>query len=138
MSEKGDISLAVIETPAFESGKTTDWRGTGLLIAGMGAFSTMLEQGDRLDWFNHPGIWFLSIISLICIPLFVINEWFHPVPLMRFQLLRARNFLYGNIMLFAFILTNASSSAIPSSFLTSVAGYRPEQIYPLTLLIAMM
>lgn len=127
-----------IDKPRYERFKSFDWRGIGLLIVGMGAFSTMLEQGDRLDWFNHPGIWFLSIVSLICLPLFVVNEWSHPVPLMRFQLLRARNFLYGNVMLFAFILTNAASSAIPSSFLTSVAGYRPEQIYPLTLLIAMM
>lgn len=117
-----------VDKRRYERFKSFDWRGTGLLIVGMGAFSTMLEQGDRLDRFNHPGIWFLSIVSLIYTPLFVINEWFHPMPLMRFQLLYARNFLYGNVMLFAFILTNAASSAIPSSFLTSVAGYRPEQI----------
>ena len=33
-----------------------DWRGVLLLIVGTGAFSTMLYQGDRLDWFNSPTI----------------------------------------------------------------------------------
>lgn len=140
----GAIALAFlwvgmpVDKPRYERFKMFDWRGTCLLIAGIGAFSTLLEQGDRLDWFNHPSIWILSLVSIVCLPLFVVNEWFHPEPLMKFQLLGKRNFLYGAVMLFAFILSNASSSTIPSSFLTAIAGYRPEQIYPLTLLIAIM
>jgi len=57
-----------------------DWRGALLLVMGVGALSTMLYQGDRLDWFNSRLICVLALVSAVAIPLFLVNEWFHPLP----------------------------------------------------------
>ena len=61
----------------------------------------MLQQGDRLDWFNSPLICVLALISVVAIPLLIVNEWFHKVPLLKLQLLGRRNIAYGVIALFA-------------------------------------
>lgn len=117
--------------------KLFDWKGTLLIIVGLGAFSTMLQQGDRFDWFNSPVMSVLALISIICIPLLFINEWFHPLPLFRLQLLEKRNFAYGSSALVIFLIMSLASSTLPATFLQQVAGYRPEQIYPVTLEIAL-
>ena len=44
------------DEPQYERFRILDWRGVLLLVVGFDAFSTMLYQGDRLDWFNSkPG-----------------------------------------------------------------------------------
>ena len=62
-----------------------DWRGVLLLVIGAGALSTMLYQGDRLDWFNSRLICVLALVSALAIPLLLANEWFHPLPLLKLQ-----------------------------------------------------
>ncbi|GBR41000.1 major facilitator superfamily transporter [Neoasaia chiangmaiensis NBRC 101099] len=126
------------EAPKYERFRLFDWRGFFLVLFGMGALSTMLQQGDRFDWFNSPAICVMGLISLACLPLFVLNEWFHPLPLFRFQLLGRRNFAYGATTLLVFIIVSLSSSSIPAEFLQVVAGYRPEQVYLITLQVACM
>ena len=78
------------DEPHCERFHVLDWRGILFLAIGFGAFSTMLHQGDRLDWFNSPLICVLALISSVAMPLFMLNEWFHPLPLIRFQLLGRR------------------------------------------------
>ena len=58
-----------------------------LLVIGSGALSTMLYQGDRLDWFNSRLICVLALTSAFAIPLLLVNEWFHPLPLLKLQML---------------------------------------------------
>lgn len=104
----------------------------------MGALSTLLQQGDRFDWFNSPTICILALIGFGGVPLFVINEWYHPLPLFKFQLLKRRNFAYGATTLLIFVVIALSSSTLPADFLREVAGYRPEQAYLVTLEVACM
>ncbi|OAG74633.1 transporter protein [Gluconobacter japonicus] len=125
-----------VDPPKHERFWKFDWKGFLLIVFGMGSFSIMLQMGDWMDWFNSPFICVLGLISLVCIPLFVLNEWFHPLPLFKFQLLGRRNFAYGASTLLTFVVISLSSSSLPASFLKSAAGYRPEQIYPVTLEIA--
>ena len=115
------------DPPDYDRFRLFDWRGALGLVIGMGAFSTMLQQGDRLDWFNSPFICVLALISVVAIPLMLINEWFHPLPLMKLQILGRRNFAYAAIALFTFLLIGASASTIPLQFLTEVQYYRPLQ-----------
>ena len=111
----------------YERFHVLDWRGILLLAVGFGAFSTMLYQGDRLDWFNSPLICVLALISSVAIPLFMLNEWFHPLPLIRFQLLGRRNMAYGVLAVFIFLLIAQSATTVPLQFLQQVQGYRPLQ-----------
>jgi MFS transporter, DHA2 family, multidrug resistance protein len=125
------------DQPHYERFHCADWRGVLLAVIGFGAFSTMLYHGDRLDWFNSPLICVLALISAVALPLFVANEWFHPLPLMKPQLLGRRNIAYGTIAIFTFLIIAQAGSTVPLQFLQQVQGYRPLQSSLITLEIAL-
>jgi MFS transporter, DHA2 family, multidrug resistance protein len=111
----------------YERFRCTDWRGVLLAIAGFGAFSTMLYHGSRLDWFNSPLICVLALVSAVAIPLFLLNEWFHPLPLMKLQMLGRRNLAYGLTALVIFLIVSQGATTVPMQVLQQVLGYRPLQ-----------
>lgn len=124
------------DPPQYDRIRRFDWRGFLLAALGFGSLSIMLQQGDRLDWFNSPFICMLALTSTVALPLFVLNEWYHPLPLMRPQLLGRRNLAYGGIALLTFLIISLSGSILPNQFLQEVQGYRPEQAYQVTALVA--
>jgi DHA2 family multidrug resistance protein len=124
------------DQPNYERLRTLDWRGILLLAIGTAALSTMLYQGDRLDWFNSRLICVLALVSAVAIPLLLINEWFHPSPLLKLQMLGRRNFAYGALGLFTFLVIGQSGSTVPLRYLQEVQGYRPLQSNLITLEIA--
>jgi MFS transporter, DHA2 family, multidrug resistance protein len=124
------------DPPKYERLRLFDWRGFLLVLFGLGSLTTMLLQGDRLDWFHSKLICVLALISLICVPLLLVNEWFEELPLLKLQFLERRNFAYGVIGLFLFIVIIPSSTEIPLAFLEAVQGYRPLQGNLITLEIA--
>ena len=125
------------DPPQYGRFRIIDWRGMMLSLVGFGAFTTMLQQGDRLDWFNSDLICVLAATSVATLPLFVWNEWCHEAPLMRIQLLRRRNFAYGTIALFTFVVVTSAGSTLPDMYLSEVQGFRPLQSFSLTTLIAL-
>src|SRR6195256_5634841 len=124
------------DEPKYERLRMLDWRGALLLVIGTGALSTMLYQGDRLDWFNSSLICVLALMSAIAVPLFLINEWFHPLPFLKLQMLGRRNIAYGALGLFTFLVISQSGSTVPLRYLQEVQGYRPLQSNLITLEIA--
>src|SRR5271163_2375626 len=124
------------DQPRYERLRMLDWRGVLLLVIGAGALSTMLYQGDRLDWFNSSLICVLALVSALAIPLLLANEWFHPLPLLKLQMLGRRNFAYAALGLFLFSIISQSGSAVPLRYLLEVQGYRPLQSNLITLEIA--
>ena len=125
-----------VDAPKYERFRIIDWRGMLMVLVGFSALTTMLQQGDRLDWFNSSAICVMALMSVVILPLFVLNEWYHPLPLFKFQLLKRRNFAYGATTLLVFVVISMSASTLPASFLSTVAGYRPEQSYLVTLEVA--
>jgi DHA2 family multidrug resistance protein len=123
--------------PGYDRLKLFDWRGALLIILSFGALTTMLMQGDRLDWFESSLICVLALVSSIAIPLLLVNEWFHPLPLLKLQMLLRRNFAYAALALFAFVVLSASSTLIPTTFLINVQDYRPVQAHLITLVVAL-
>jgi DHA2 family multidrug resistance protein len=124
------------DQPGYERFRVLDWRGALLLVIGTGALSTMLYQGDRFDWFNSKLICVLALTSALAIPLLLVNEWYHPLPLLKLQMLGRRNFAYGTLGLFIFLLISQSGSTVPLRYLQEVQGYRPLQSNLITLEIA--
>ena len=124
------------DQPRYERFRILDWRGALLLVIGTGALSTMLYQGDRLDWFNSRLICVLALVSSLAIPLLLVNEWFHPLPFLKLQMLGRRNFAYGILGLFTFGVISQSGSTVPLRYLQEVQGYRPLQSNLITLEIA--
>jgi DHA2 family multidrug resistance protein len=117
--------------------KQADWRGA---LLGMGWISMLviaLSQGERLDWLNSPLIVAMLTGAAICLPLFLLHEWFHPLPLFKLQLLARRNFAYGLITLCLFVIVATAGSAIPAAYLIETHHYRPQQVMPIALMIAL-
>ncbi|GBQ21307.1 MFS transporter [Tanticharoenia sakaeratensis] len=104
-----------------------NWVGVLLVVVGVSSGATVLEQGDRLDWFNSPLICVLSVLSVSALPLFIINEILHPMPLLDFRLLRRRNFAYGVVTLNLFVIVSQCSTTLPMLYLQGAMGFRPEQ-----------
>ncbi len=124
------------DRPRYERFRILDWRGTLLLMIGTGALSTLLYQGDQLDWFNSRLICVLALVSAVAIPLLLVNEWFHPLPLLKLQMLGRRNLAYGVIGLCCFLVISQSGSTVPLRYLQEIQGYRPLQSNLITLEIA--
>ena len=57
------------DPPNYERLRKFDWPGALLVAVGFGALSIVLEQGDRLDWFNSPLIACSTLIAVVAIPL---------------------------------------------------------------------
>lgn len=127
-----------IDDPRYERLSQFDWRGLLLIVLGLGSFTTLLQQGDRLDWFHSQSICLLALISVIAIPFLILNEWFHPLPLLKLQFLTRRNFAYGVTTLCVFLIIGALMTELPAVYLEEVQGYRPLQTHLITLTIALM
>ncbi|MCY1288918.1 putative multidrug resistance protein EmrY [compost metagenome] len=114
-----------------------DWRG---LLLGAPAISMLvigLLQGERLAWFDSPLITLLLGGGSLLLVLFLLNEWGHPLPFFKLQLLRLRNLGFALFCLGGVLFVLLATSLIPSSYLAQVQGYRPLQTAPLMLLVAL-
>lgn len=68
------LEAVPLDPPQYERFRIFDWRGALLLVIGSGALTTLLQQGDRLDWFNSSLIYVLALVSAVAIPLLLVNE----------------------------------------------------------------
>ncbi|MDB5656007.1 MAG: major facilitator superfamily 1 [Tardiphaga sp.] len=123
--------------PRHERLQEFDWRGAVLLAIGTGAVTTLMYHGDHDDWFKSKEVCVLVLLAAVAFPLLAFNEWFHPLPLLKLQMLKRRNFSYGVLGLFLFLVLSMSSSLVPQTYLADIQGYRALQSHWITLLIAL-
>lgn len=134
----GMIAWGLPQDPLrLERFRQFDWRGVLLGCPAIGMLVTALEQGTRLGWNDSPLICLLFVAGLGLLVLFLVNEWFHPVPLFKIQLLARRNLTHALITLGGVLLVLVAVSGVPSGYLTEVHGYRPLQLAPLALCVAL-
>ncbi|BBP77171.1 MULTISPECIES: MFS transporter [Pseudomonas] len=132
------IAYGIPQDPLrLERFRQADWRGALLGCGGLTMLVIGLMQGERLDWLESPLICLLLGGAAICLPLFLLNEWFHPLPLFKVQLLERRNFAYGIATLALFVMVSMSGVALPANYLGHIQDYRAAQTMPLALLIAL-
>lgn len=96
-----------------------------------------LTQGARLNWFDSPLITVLLGGGTGLLVLFFINEWFHPLPFFKLQLLAHRNLSYSLVTCVGVLFVLLAVISIPSGFLASVQGYRPLHTAPMLLWVAL-
>jgi MFS transporter, DHA2 family, multidrug resistance protein len=113
-----------------------DWRGLLLGLSAICMLVVALMQGDRLDWFRSPVICQLFVGGVFLFGLFLLNEWFHPLPFFRIQMLRSRDISFALVAVAVVLVMAAVNMAIPSLYLADVQLYRPEQMVPLALVLA--
>ena len=121
----------------YERFRQMDLFGMVTGSAGIAMLILALTQGERLDWFDSPFYSGLLLASLACLTVFAINEWFHPLPLFKLQMLSRRNLSFGLIGLSAVLVLTLSGSALPSGYLAQVSGFRTVQFAPLALTIGL-
>ncbi|GAC1045616.1 MDR family MFS transporter [Rhizobium sp. No.120] len=105
-----------------------DWPGIITMAVGLAALQTVLEEGNKDDWFGSPFIVRLSIIAAVSLTLFLIIELRASHPLLNLRLLMRRNFGFGIVANFLMGVALYGSVFILPIYLTRIQGYNSEQI----------
>src|SRR6201992_4058737 len=74
-----------------------DWAGIATMAIGLSALQTVLEEGNKDDWFSLPFILRLAGVALVRLSLVVGTNPPIEKPLIRLRLLPRRNFGFGTI-----------------------------------------
>jgi MFS transporter, DHA2 family, multidrug resistance protein len=108
--------------------KEGDWAGIATMAIGLAAFQTVLEEGNKDDWFASPFILRLAIVAVVSLSLFVWIELTVEKPLIRLRLLMQRNFGFGTISVTLLGFALFGSVYILPAYLGQAQGYNAEQI----------
>lgn len=141
------VPLGIVSCVAIQWGLPSDplklerlgafnWTGFLTGFPAVAMLVTGLLQCDRLDGFNSEFIRVMFIGGGLLLVTFLVNEWFHPLPFFKLQLLSRRNFTHGLTTLAGAVILLVGVAAIPGQYLAKVHGYRPLQTAPLSLLVA--
>ena len=108
--------------------KEGDWAGIATMAIGLSALQTVLEEGNKDDWFSSPFILRLAALALVSLSLFVWIELRIEKPLIRLRLLARRNFGFGTIAMTMLGFALFGSVYILPAYLGQAQGYNAEQI----------
>ena len=108
--------------------KEGDWAGIFTMAVGLSALQTVLEEGNKDDWFSSPFILRLAIVAVVSLSLFVWIELTIEKPLIRLRLLTQRNFGFGVIAMTMVGFALFGSVYILPAYLGQAQGYNAEQI----------
>ena len=105
-----------------------DWPGVITMAIGLSALQTVLEEGNKDDWFGSPFIVKLSIVAAVALGLFLWIELTSAKPLLNLRLLARRNFGFGIVANFLLGIALYGSVFILPVYLSRIQGYNAEQI----------
>ena len=105
-----------------------DWAGIFTMAVGLSALQTVLEEGNKDDWFSSPFILRLAIVAAVSLSLFVWIELTIEKPLIRLRLLTQRNFGFGTLAMTMVGFALFGSVYILPAYLGQAQGYNAEQI----------
>ncbi|MCK1385402.1 MDR family MFS transporter [Bradyrhizobium sp. 21] len=105
-----------------------DWAGIITMAIGLSALQTVLEEGNKDDWFGSPFIVELSVIAAVTLTVFLIIELTVRKPLLNLRLLVRRNFGFGMLANFLLGVALYGSVFILPQYLARIQGYNAEQI----------
>ena len=105
-----------------------DWPGIITMAISLAALQTVLEEGNKDDWFGSPFIVRLSIIAAVALAAFLWIELTTKKPLLNLRLLVRRNFGFGILANFLLGVALYGSVYILPVYLSRIQGYNAEQI----------
>jgi DHA2 family multidrug resistance protein len=105
-----------------------DWAGIVTMAIGLSALQTVLEEGNKDDWFGSPFIVKLAVIAAIALSAFIAIELTTKKPLLNLSLLARRNFGFGLLANFLLGIALYGSVFILPVYLSRIQGYNAEQI----------
>jgi DHA2 family multidrug resistance protein len=105
-----------------------DWPGIITMAIGLAALQTVLEEGNKDDWFGSPFIVRLSVIAAVSLTVFLWIELTAKKPLLNLRLLFRRNFGFGILANFLLGIALYGSVYVLPVYLSRIQGYNAEQI----------
>src|ERR1700742_2889684 len=105
-----------------------DWAGIVTMAIGLSALQTVLEEGNKDDWFGSPFIVRLAIVAAVALTLFVVVELTARKPLLNLRILLRRNFGFGVLANFLLGVALYGSVFVLPVYLSRIQGYNSEQI----------
>jgi DHA2 family multidrug resistance protein len=108
--------------------KEGDWAGIVTMAIGLAALQTVLEEGNKDDWFASPFILKLALVALVFLAAFVAIELSVDNPLVRLGLLKRRNFGIGVAVNVLVGVALFGSVYVLPQYLGQVQRYNAEQI----------
>jgi MFS transporter, DHA2 family, multidrug resistance protein len=105
-----------------------DWAGIITMAIGLAALQTVLEEGNKDDWFGSPFIVRLAVIAAVALTLFLVIELTAEMPLLNLRILLRRNFGFGVLANFLLGVALYGSVYILPVYLSRIQGYNSEQI----------
>jgi MFS transporter, DHA2 family, multidrug resistance protein len=105
-----------------------DWAGIATMAIGLSALQTVLEEGNKDDWFGSAFIVNLSVIAAVALTAFLWVELTTAKPLLNLRLLARRNFGFGVLANFLMGVALYGSVFILPVYLSRIQGYNSEQI----------
>jgi MFS transporter, DHA2 family, multidrug resistance protein len=105
-----------------------DWPGIAALAIGLASLQTVLEEGNKDDWFGSPLIVRLSVVAVIALALFIWIELTAARPLLNLRLLLRRNFGLGSIGNVVVGMALYGSVYLLPDYLSRMQGYNAQQV----------
>ena len=108
--------------------KQGDWTGIATLAIGLSSLQTVLEEGNKDDWFGSALIVRLTLVSTVAFALFFWIELTKERPLLNLRLLLRRNFGLGSISNVILGMALYGSVFLLPNYLSQTQGYNSEQV----------
>jgi DHA2 family multidrug resistance protein len=105
-----------------------DWVGIVTMAIGLGSLETVLEEGNKDDWFGSAFITRLAITAAVALVAFCVYELIHKNPLLNLRLFARRNFALGSLANFFFGFSMYGWVYLVPVYLARVHGYDAQQI----------
>jgi len=105
-----------------------DWLGVLTMALGLGCLETVLEEGNKDDWFGSPLILRLSVVAVFSLAAFIYVELRRPAPLLNLRLLTRRNFGLGTCANFVFGFSMFGWIYLIPQYLSRMQGYSSQEI----------
>ncbi|HTB79404.1 MAG TPA: DHA2 family efflux MFS transporter permease subunit [Opitutaceae bacterium] len=120
----GAVWYGFPSTPArWEKLREADGWGILLMALGLGALTTLLEEGTRDDWFGSAFITRLAVIAAVALPLFVIRQLRAKKPVTDLRLFAVRNFGLGSVINLVLGASLYGSIFLLPLYLGTIQGY---------------
>ena len=124
------LTQKIVEDPPYIAVERTkmlknpiDYIGLGLITVGIGCLQVVFDKGQEEDWFASRMIIALSIVSVVCLAAFAVNEWHHRNPILDIHLLRRKNFAVTTFMMFVLGMVLFGTTVLIPQFLQLLMGF---------------
>ena len=119
------LTMLFITDPPYmkQARMKIDYWGLALLALGLGCLQIVLDKGQQENWFSSSFIVWLSLISVISMIAFVINEFYARHPIVNLRAFNNISFSTGNIVMFLGFFNLFASIVLLPIYLQTLMGY---------------